>query len=76
MSEKDLNYINDSDRWVMWPLCPLKRWHDGKGFEFGYLVAGEGPVLRIGNAYAPSTSDAIVHYDDFGELLKEGWRVD
>lgn len=60
-------------KWPTWPRLALKRMWNGQ-LELAFLVAGEGPLLGLGNIFMGATE--VKQYQDFEAIYDDGWRVD
>lgn len=59
-----------------WPWgfhLPLVK-RDGS-WDCGWLVAGEGPVVFVGNMFTGAPKEAK-QYDSFEAIAADGWEVD
>jgi hypothetical protein len=80
-----LRMMNNSDKWVQWPVLPLKNWiypRDHGGLPaLGFLVTGKGPVVHRGGIFNIEPGQkwddfSREMFESYGALFKAGWRVD
>jgi len=44
---RELDLVNDEDRWPHWPVLPVKRYREGDMPDLGVIVAGRSTVYLV-----------------------------
>ena len=84
-SSSDKQFISNSDKWVNYPLLPVKNYKIKKyDLICGIMVAGDNHTVYLVNMYNLKTGflkDILKdvpknEYANIDELLNAGWEVD
>jgi len=80
---RELELVNDEDRWPHWPVLPVKRHREGDMPDLGVIVAGRSTVylvnlfqLRAGPLGPQLEGVERKHYADREALIADGWVGD
>lgn len=81
LQERDLQMMQEPQRWPAYPRLPLKRTQGGGWPELGFLQCVSGvvpPIVYLGNIYDHLSVQQLerLEYSGFHELQEAGWVVD
>jgi len=73
--ERDITFLEDPEKWPMWPVCPIKK--RGDDYFDTAFVAENGVRLTLyeGNIYAPQDAKPAGVFTA-REIIEAGWVVD
>jgi hypothetical protein len=63
------------ERWPQWPRLPLTRRNSDAAEDVGYLVAGLGLQVFLGNIFDLPATPNVERFVTIDELLMQ-WRID
>jgi hypothetical protein len=87
LRSRDLNMMQSPDCWPRWPYLPVKKYDRSSGCLItGVLISCTlerdeeiQPIIYahyIHGAWAFDPKQILVRYNDFADLLNDGWVVD
>lgn len=75
-----IDYIEDENRWSLWPVLPMKRRTESGDREIGFMYAGDHNSIWIGNIYC--ASDVVADpankrvFTCPEDIAAAGWQID
>lgn len=74
--------MKDAEEWSWYPLCPVKRYSDGK-MQAAVITPGK-PIVYLKNLFSIEGDDLAhalkdvptVAYPTFEAMVEDGWEVD